>query len=65
MLVGTDVCVQLVFLTGREPECPEETHLSDLVTTMTISHAEAGYRTWVAAVRWECVNTVPARQLID
>ena len=25
---------------------------------MTISHDEAGYRTWVAAVRGECVNTV-------
>ena len=29
MLVGTDVCVRMVFVW----ECPEETHLSDLVTT--------------------------------
>jgi len=31
MLVGTDVCVQMVFVWGK-PEYPEETHLSDLVT---------------------------------
>ena len=29
---------------------------------MTISHADAGYRTRVVAVRGECVNTGPARQ---
>ena len=28
---------------------------------MTILHADAGYRTRVAAVRGECVNTAPAR----
>ena len=32
MFVGTDVCVRMVFV-WEEPECPEETHLSDLVTT--------------------------------
>jgi len=32
---------------------------------MTISHADAGYRTRVAAVRGECVNTAPARQPMD
>ena len=44
MLVGTDVCVRMVFV------C-EETHLSWLGDHMTISHADAGYRTRVAAVR--------------
>jgi len=34
---------------GRKPECPEETHMSDLVTTLP-------------AVRGECVNTAQARQ---
>ena len=33
-----------------------------LADHMTISHGEAGYWTWVAAVRGECVTTVPARQ---
>jgi len=33
MLVVTYVCVRMVFVWGRKPECPEETHLSDLVTT--------------------------------
>ena len=32
MLVGTDVCVRLSSC-GRNPEYPEETHLSDLMTT--------------------------------
>ena len=49
---------------GRKPEHLEETHLSDLVTTMTISHADAGYRTRVAAVIGECVNTAPARHTV-
>ena len=46
----------------RNPECPEETHLSDLVTTWP-SHMPTPYRTRVAAVRGECFNTAPARQL--
>ena len=58
MLVGTDVCVQMVFV-WVETGVPGETHLSDLAT---ISHADAGYRTRVTAVRGGCVNTVPARQ---
>ena len=29
---GTDVCVRMIFV-WEETECPEETHLSDLVTT--------------------------------
>ena len=33
-----------------------------LADHMTISHGEAGYWTWVAAVRGKCVTTVPARQ---
>ena len=35
MLVGTDVCVSVVFECGGEGESeyPGETHLSDLVTT--------------------------------
>ena len=32
MLVGTDVCVPVVFVL-EETGVPEETHLSDLVTT--------------------------------
>mgnify|MGYP000635697015 FL=1 len=32
---------------------------------MTISRAYTGYRTGVAAVRGECVNTAPARQPDD
>ena len=39
MLVGTDVCVRMVFV--WEETCDH----------MTISHADAGYRTRVAAVR--------------
>ena len=61
MLVGTDVCVQMFFvwketgvLGGNPP-----VWLGD---QMTISHADAGYWTWVVAVRGECVNTAPARQ---
>jgi len=38
---------------GRKLEYPEETHLSDLVTT---SYADARYRTRVTAVRGERVT---------
>ena len=54
MLVDTDVCVWMVFVweengvTGGNPPV----RLGD---DMTISHADAGYRTRVAAVRSECV----------
>ena len=53
MLVGTDICVRMVFVweeTGVPGGNPPDDH-------MTISHADAGYRTQVAAVRGECVNT--------
>ena len=62
MLVGTDVCVRMVFvweeigMPGGNPPVWLGDHM------ITISHADAGYRTRVAAVRGECVNTVPARQ---
>ena len=61
MLVGTDVCVRMVFVweetgvTGGNPPVWLGDH-------MTISHADAGYLTRVAAVRGECVKTAPARQ---
>ena len=61
MLVGTDVWVRMVFeweVTGERGANPP-VWLGD---HMTISHANAGYRAWVAVVRGECVNTAPARQ---
>ena len=61
MLVGTDICVRMVFL-GEETGVPGEKPPVWLDDQKTISHADAGYRTWVAAVRGECVNTAPARQ---
>ena len=63
MIVGTDVSFGWSSC-GRKPECPEETHLFDFGDHMTSSHADAGYRTWVAAVRGECVNTATARQSV-
>ena len=36
------------FLCKRTPEYPDETHLSDMVTS---SHADAGYQIAVAVVR--------------
>ena len=61
MLVGTDVCVQMVFV-WEETWVPGGNPPVWLGAHMTISHADAGYRTWVAAVRGECVNTAPAKQ---
>ena len=61
MLVGTDVCVRM-FLVWEETGVPGGNPPVWLGDYMTISHADAGYRTWVAAVRGECVNTAPARQ---
>ena len=61
MLVGTDDWVRMVLMweetgvTGGNPPVWLGDH-------MTISHADAEYRTRVAAVRGECVNTAPARQ---
>ena len=55
MLVGTDVCVRMVFL-WEEAGVPGENPHVWLGDHMTISHADAGFRTRVAAVRVECVN---------
>ena len=53
MLVGTDVCVQMVFM-WEETEYPEETHLSDLVTTWPSRRLtpgiEPGSQRWEASV---------------
>ena len=61
MLVDTDVCVRMVFV-WEETGVPEGNPPVWRDDHMTISHADAGYRTWVAAVRYKCVNTAPARQ---
>ena len=53
MLVGTDVCVRMVFV-WEETGVPGGNPPVWLGDHMTISHA---------AVRGECVNTAPARQL--
>ena len=64
MLAGTDVCVRMLIVW-------EETGVSGgnspvwIGNHMTISHADAGYRTQVAAVSGECVYTAPARQPTD
>ena len=63
MLVGTDVCVRMVFVweetgvLGGNPPVWLGDH-------MIISHTDAGYRTRVAEVRGERVNTAPARQAL-
>ena len=61
MLVATDVCVPMVFV-WEETRVPGGNPPVWLGDHMTISHADAGYRTLVAAVRGECVNTAPAKQ---
>ena len=60
MLVGTDVGKVFVWEETRVPRGNPPVWLGD---HMTISHADAEYRTRVAAVRGECINTAPARQL--
>ena len=60
MLVGTDVCVRMVFV-WEETEVPGGNPPVWRGDQMTISHADTGYQTWVAAMRGECVNTAPAR----
>ena len=50
MLVGTDVCVRMVFV-WEETGVPGGNSPVWLGDHMTISHADAGYRTRVAAVR--------------
>ena len=59
MLVGTDVCIRMVFV-WEETGVPGGSPRVWLGDHMTISHAEAWYRTRVAAMRGECVNTAPA-----
>ena len=53
MLVGTDVCIQMVFM-WEETEYPEATHLSDLVTTWPSRRLtpgiEPGSQRWEASV---------------
>ena len=61
MLLGTDVCVRMVFM-WEETGVPGGNPPVWLGDHMTISHADAGYQTRVAAVRGECVITAPARQ---
>ena len=63
MLVGTDVCVRIVFV-WEETGIPGGNPPVWLGDHMTISHADPGYQTRVAAVRGECVNTAPVRQCI-
>ena len=63
MLLGTDVCVRMVFV-WEETRVPRGNPPVWLGDRMTISHADARYQTLVAAVRGECVNTAPARQLV-
>ena len=63
MLVGTDVCVRMVFV-WEETGVPGGNPFVWLGDHMTISHAYVGYRTRVAALRGEFVNTAPARQPI-
>ena len=55
MLVDTDVCVRLVFVGGenRNIRIPKGNPAVWLAVHMTISHADAEYRTRVAAVRGE------------
>ena len=62
MLVGTDVCVRMVF-EWEETGVPGGNPRVWLCDHMTISHADAGYRTCVAAVRGECVNRQPVAML--
>ena len=61
MLVGTNVCVRMVFV-WEETWVPGGNPPVWLGAHMTISHADAGYRTRVAAVGGECVNTASAKQ---
>ena len=63
MLVGTNVCVPVVFV-WEETGVPGGNPPVWLGDHMTISHADAGYGTRVAAVRGERVTTRPARQPI-
>ena len=61
MFVGTDICVPVVFV-WEETGVPGGNPPVWLGDHMTISHADAGYWTRVAAMRGELVTTTPARQ---
>ena len=61
MLAGTDVCIA-VFFVWKETKVPRGNPHVWLGDHMTISHANTGYRTWVAVVRGNHVTTVLARQ---
>ena len=61
MLVGTDDCVRMVIV-REETGVPVGNLPVLLGDHMTISHADVGYRTRVASVRGECINTAPTRQ---
>ena len=56
-----DICFRVVFV-WEETGVPGGNPPVWLGDHMTISRTDAGYRTWVAAVRGECINTAPARQ---
>ena len=58
MLVGTDVCVRMAFV-WQETGVPGRNPPVWLGDHMTISHADAGYRTRVAVRR--VLNTAPAK----
>ena len=60
-LVGTDVCVRMVFVC-EETGVPWGNPPVWLGDHMTISHADARHRTRLAAARGACVNTAPDRQ---
>ena len=63
MLVGTEVCVRMVFV-WEETGVPGGNPPVWLGDHMAISHVDVGYRTRVAAVRGECVNIAPTRQSV-
>ena len=63
MLVGTDVWARVVFV-WEETGVPGGNPPVWLGDHMTISHVDAGYRTRVASVRGECVNTTPAKLVV-
>ena len=64
MLLGTDVCVPVVFVC-EETGVPGGNPHVWLGDHMTISHADAGCWTRVAAVKGERVTTTPARLTIS
>ena len=61
MLVGTDVCILVVFV-WEETGAPGGNPPVWLGDHMTTSHADAEYQTRVAVVRGKCITTAQARQ---